>query len=332
MSAAEDGPSLGQHLGVAARRRPGPSLATGLAGAGGALVALGVVVLAGERWADTRRPGLSVLLAAAVVAAGLVGMMQPANHLRAAAAAAAGLAAPGLAFFLVAGDGVPSFRQFAVVSGVMLAAMYLVGPWRGHTFHLAILAVAGWLAAVALVDISPWSGLPRGDAFRSLSSVVTDAGAVSMVVGVVYLLAGWWLDREDLKGMATPLLGVGSAALLLGALVVGQSEGDVAGGVLAVASGAALCAVGAVTSRRGTTWAGLVAVALGVIALVDAAAGDESVVLGSVLLAAAGAALVGLAPRVGARLHPAAGSGSGQGGDGGVPSPEGEAAHRRFTL
>jgi len=133
-----------------------PSLDTGLAGIGGALAALAVVVVAAERWSKSGSTGASVAMTAVVLGLGMAGLARAAGpqEFRAAGAGAAGIAAPALAFYQVASGGSPSVRTFAFLAGVLLASLYLTGPWRGHPFHLSILAVAGWLFGMAMAKSS----------------------------------------------------------------------------------------------------------------------------------------------------------------------------------
>lgn len=287
-----------EHLGPLALHRPAPSLLTGLAGVGGALVAIAVIIVAGDHWAGEGSSGIAVVLTAAGLGGGVAALTRPLDaHLHAAAAATAGLLAPAFAFFLAAGDGFPSMRLVAVLAGALLAGLYLAGPWSGHTFHLALLVAAVWVFAVSLPD---FNFLGAGG-FRTLSDSLAAAGAVSCLVGGAYLAAGWWLDGEGLDGMATPFLGVAAVALGFGSFALGTDTHDVVGGLISAAAGAALCVVGARTRRRGTLWLGLVLVAGGVSGVIDGLV-DDPAVLAGLLLAAAGAGLALGAPELAARV------------------------------
>lgn len=280
-------------LGPLARRRPPPSLGRALAGAGGALVGAGAVTMAGERWAATGSSALAVPLAAAVLVAGVAAMVRAAPAPAVAGVAATGITAPALAFFVSAGGGVPSVREVALLAGILLAGLYFVGPWRGHTFHLTVLVAAGWLFGLSLADLGPGRDLVGG--FGTLSEAVAEAGVASLAVGGLYLAAGRWLHRAGLEGMATPFLGVACVALPVGALAIVHDGGEVAGGVVAAAVGASASAVGGLCGRRGTVWIGVGLAAAGAVAVVRDLAPDGAAVPG-LLVAAAGAGAVALAP------------------------------------
>ena len=279
-------------LGSLAARRPPVSLVTATAGVGGALAAAGAVAVAGERWAATGSGLLAVAVTGVVLAGGVAAMARAASPVAEAGVAAAGIAAPAVAFFVSAGGGLPAVREVALLAGVLLATLYLVGPGRGHTFHLTILAVAGWLFAVSLGDLGADALVSGVD---TVGDLLTGAGLASTVLGVGYLAAGRWLHAAGLEGMATPFLGVGCLALPAGALAAVRDSGEVGGGAIALAAGAGVAVVGARCGRRGTTWTGVAVAAAGAIALVSGIAPDDVAAAG-LLLSVIGAALVVLAP------------------------------------
>ncbi|MGH9179740.1 MAG: hypothetical protein ACRD0N_14445, partial [Acidimicrobiales bacterium] len=270
------------------------SLGRATAAVGGALAAAGVVLLAGDRWAETGGTGLAILLTLALLVASVVAMIRPElpASVQVAAVAASGLAAPALAFF-VTSDPVPSLRDLAIVSGMLLSVLYFVGPWRGHTFHLTILATAGWLFAISLADVD--AGPSFGGAFETLSDVITEAGVASMLLGAAYLGVGRWLHASGLEGLATPFLGVGCLALPLGTFVTVRDSSELAGGLVALAVGAFVALVGGRSARRGTTWIGVAVGAAGVLGVAEGLSPDRAAVAG-ILLAAAGAGVVFAAP------------------------------------
>ena len=302
-----------RRLGPLAAHRPEPSLARSVAGVGGALVAGGAIAVAGDRWASSGSSGVAVVLTTALLGAGLIALVRGTGAVRVAGVAASGLAAPTVAFFLNAGGGFPSVRGTAVLAAALLGGLYVVGPAPGHTFHLAILVVAGWLLALSLADVG--GGAASFGGFRTLGEVITDAGAASVAIGALYLGAGRWLDRQGLEGMATPFLAVGVLALPLGTLAVVRDAGDLGVGAAAVAVGAGIAFVGGGCRRRGTTWAGVAVVVGGLVGMARAMAPD-GVVVAALLVAAAGAGLVALAPLAGRTAGEPAGA-----GDDDQPSP-----------
>lgn len=296
------GPAVGlrRWLGPSAVERPPLSLPGGVAATGGALLALGVAAVGFDRWGSTGSRAAPVLLSAALLVAGAAGSALAPVALRPAGVAASGIVAPALAFFVAAGDRFPSLAAVAVVSGLLLAALYLAGPWRGHTFHLAILVVAGWLSALSLTDAGLGSAL-GGGRLGSVGSYLSGAGAVSAAVGAAYLAAGHWLDREGLRGVATPFVAVGAVALSLGTVAALRDAGSLLAGVLLAAAGAAAAAVGASGGRRATTWAGLAVVGAGIVAASDPGGGMGRA---SAVTALVGVVLVAAAPRLARRFPP----------------------------
>lgn len=280
-------------MGPQAAERPPPSFGSGLAGAGGALVAGAVTAVALDRWDGGA--GVPLVLTAAVLVASLAVLAgtRPAP-LASAAVAASGLVVPAAAFFgvaLVGGDDrFPSLRAVALVAGLLLAALYLVAPAPGHTFHLAVLAVAGWLLGIGLAGSSPAVSVYG---FGTVASVLSGAGVASVLVGLTELGAGVWLDRTGLRAMATPLLGVGSLALGVGAAVAWRDSGDLAAALAVVVTGGVIAAAGRVCRRRGPLWAGLGLVGAGVVGLA-VSVGPNGLAGRAGLVVAAGAGLVAL--------------------------------------
>ena len=288
------GPARLRTLGPRALRRPGASLGEAAAGVGGALAAAGTIVLAGDSWASTGSSAPGLLVTGALLVSTVAVLTRVEGPARAAAVAASGLAAPAVAFFANAGDGFPSLRATAAVAALLLAVLYLAGPWRGHTFHLAVLVAAGWLFALSLGDAALGGSFLGG--FGTLADAVAGAGVASMATGVVYLLAGGWLHAGGLEGMATPFLAVGAAALPIGTVAAVEPDG---------AAGAFLVVVGATTPpgrpwwrRRGTTWAGAAVCGAGVGA-VALAAGSDGVTVPALVAVGAGVVLVALSPAAG---------------------------------
>lgn len=301
MTLADRGPGGGvpgrlaawlETLGPLAAERPPPSLGQAAAAAGGGLVALAVLILGGDRWATNGHTAQGIVLTLGLLGGSVAAIVGARPPLSTAGVAAAGLAAPGLAFFLAAGEGFPSLRDVAVLGGILLAGLYFVGPWRGHTFHLALLVVAGWVLAITVGDL----GFDRSGQLRTVGDTLTSAGAASMVVGVVYLGLASWLHDEGLRGVATPFLAVAAVALPGGAVFVVRDADEILQSVVVVAAGAALAVVGGRCRRRGSTWIGVAVVAAGAVRVTDGV--TDSTAFGAVIVALAGVALVAGAPRL----------------------------------
>jgi hypothetical protein len=131
-----------------------------------------------------------------------------------------------------------------------------------------------------------------------LSDKAGEVGSVSLAFGVLYLAGAIFADRRKYYGIATPLVGVGLVAALVGAYAIGtDSEKAWLFGVLFALAGLGVAFVGSRNERRATTWigAGAVAIGVGIVCgdLADDSADTFSILalLGGVLLAAAGVLL-----------------------------------------
>ncbi|MGH9164060.1 MAG: hypothetical protein ACRDZW_00915, partial [Acidimicrobiales bacterium] len=239
-----------------------------------------------------------------VLALSLVGLRrrpddpQAERPVGAAAAAASGLVAPAVWFFVLAGDGVPSLETVAVLGGVTLAVLYLIGPTPGHGFHLATLAVSAWVLALALAVGGIGGDALFGGAAETLADSVTSAGVASIVLGLALLAVGWWLDRCRLAGAATPLLGVGTVATVAGLVLALRDAVPLLAAPVVLLGAAAVVAAGRPGCRRGQLWAGeVLAGAAGVVAT-DGLVAGRGVVTRAVVVAALGAVLVAAAALV----------------------------------
>lgn len=252
-----------------------------------------MAVVAYDAWAGGAPAALPPMLTAAVLVVSLVALGTTRAAVVPAAVAASGVIAPAVAFFTAAAGGeFPALRPVALLAGLLLAGLYVVGPDPGHSFHLTMLAASAWLAAVALTGSG---GLVlRGG---TLADAVATAGLASLAAGLAELAAGGWLDRAGLVGMATPLLGVGSVASTVGALVVWQEAGALTGAVVLFTTAAALAATALPTrtDRRGPLWAAAAAAAAGTVAFADALVPGRGLAPTALAVAAAGCMLVAVA-------------------------------------
>lgn len=261
----------------------------------GALAVAGV-----QRWFVLGALAGPRLATGAVLAVSLLVLASPVPPvLQRAAVAASGVVVLPFAFLVAAGDRFPSFTVVAVMGGGALAALYLLGPSAGHGFHLTVLAVAGWLAALSA------GGSGVGDVFfggfRNLDDLLADAGLASLAVGAAQLAVGWWLDRHRLVGMATPLFGVGTLAIGVGLFVTIGDVGDFPASVMVLAIAGAVIEAGWPGRRRGVLWAGLAGAGVGVILLARAVAPGDGILTITLVVAGLGAATVAVASAVAAR-------------------------------
>jgi hypothetical protein len=298
-------PALLDRLGERARRRAAPRLGIALAGAGSALVVVGMLVLSGyELGVDSelaggggsgRVPG--IVLSIGVVAFGYV--LLAANRtgpLAAAGVAASALATPAAVFFLTFDEGAPgtpvSVDAILLVSTGVWAFSYLAGPGRGHAFYLGSALIGLWYFVTEQVEPVLSESAFFGFALRSDGdSRLSTIGMVALLFGMAYLLAAWAADRRGFAGTATPLVAAGNLALASGVVALSPDLEAAGTGMVAIAFGIVLAAFGARTGRRLTTWLGAGGVFAGVALVLGDVIGDEARPLG-VCLMLAGVAVV----------------------------------------
>ncbi|HUF85056.1 MAG TPA: hypothetical protein VMQ81_10740 [Acidimicrobiia bacterium] len=139
---------LAGQVGWRGQRRVAPFLSHALGAGGGALVALGVLVLGFDYAEDDASGSLGAALCALLVVAALVAMTRVPAPARSACVAAAVIAAPGLWFFLITVESsAGSLTGFYVLSIGTLVTLFLVGPTRGRAVLLgvALLFLWGWV-------------------------------------------------------------------------------------------------------------------------------------------------------------------------------------------
>ena len=321
---------LADRAGWRGRRRVAPFLSHALGAGGGALVALGVLVLGFDYGEDDGSGTLGTALCLLLVVAALVVMTRVAAPVRSACVAAVVVAAPGFWFFAITVESASgSLTGFYVLSIVTLTTLFLIGPTRGRAILLgvALLFLWGWVTG-EFADVNKLGEIqtssapaPAGDGSRAAiggdedfedfddeefedfdfeeeeefpeSGAETDAGVVSLLIGALYLAATWVLDRRQLHGLATPFVAVGAIAAITGAIIVGIDAGEIGGGLLAVAVGGGLGWVAAQGShRRATTWIGALTATIGITVVVNEIADvDDSAVGFAILVIILGAAM-----------------------------------------
>lgn len=300
---------LAGQVGWRGRRRVAPFLSHALGAGGGALVALGVLVLGFDYAEDDASGTLGAALCALLVIAALIVMTRAPAPGRSACVAAVVIAAPGLWFFAITVESsTGSLTGFYLLSIITLTVLFLVGPTRGRAILLgvALLFLWGWItgefadtnklgeiqtsSAPAPADTGnagdgSRAGFGGGEDFEEFdedfefedeeefpeSGAETDAGIVSLLIGAAYLAATWLLDKRGLHGLATPFVAVGAVATITGAIIVGVDAGEVGGGLLAVAVGGGLGWVAAQGSsnRRASTWIGALTATIGITVVVN---------------------------------------------------------------
>ncbi|HET7489566.1 MAG TPA: hypothetical protein VFJ85_16685 [Acidimicrobiales bacterium] len=277
--------------------RPSGTVSRAAAGAGGLLLSLGSLGLIVQLAGPTNWRAIVGLGAAGLLAAGVV-LMSVSGHrpVSGAGAVMAAVAVPVLVIAAQTDDTLaspPSLKVTGLLCALLFAGLYAVGPWRGHTFHFALVAVAVWVLAMSFGNLPVPSFDSGFDGLASLDHTVTVAGTASLIVGIVYLGLGSWLHESGLAGMATPLVAIGDVAVPLGAAMLLRDQGDAVVGVGVMFAGAVVAAVGHFCGRRGSTWLGMALVAVTIPVIASKVVHTPAAEAG--LVAVAGAVLVGLA-------------------------------------
>ncbi len=304
-------------LGPDARVRPRPGLRTAMAGLGGAVLAVGVLVAAGgER---PSRGALTAVAAGLVAAAMVVRLFVGVEEAKAAAVGMVVVGIPTLATALTVDN-----NQGGFLTGLIAATLF-IGAWalpgfksRNLLLGLGAIALVGALGSLSAADNGDIARCDRflseGDfdsydsqcqfVYQDVDSSFLPAGLTDNLgtQGIIYLAGAgtllgltWWLDRRGYHGAATGLCAAGLAAALVGTILLGNEFGTQAGPILTLVVGMLICVVGTHGSRRSTTWWGAALAALGLISLVALQWDPQSnAAIGGVAIVS-GFALVGIA-------------------------------------
>ena len=333
-------PSFLDSLGDRAARRAEPRATIALAGAGCFLAVGGALVVAGDAGLPdgsgsfdfNRLPGIA--LGALLVLAGLLTLQQRSKGpLATAGAVATALGIPVLVGFLLVGGHDGRIDAVFGVATLAWTAAYLLGPTKGRPAFLGLALYGAWSTAMQVVGsglsfglaLTPvglfgsgqacysdsvtgvsrcdpsgfgsTGGLGSGSGFGSDFATV---GALSIGIGVAYLLLSRHFDRTGRRGMSTPFVAVGLLAFVEG---VGYLAIDLhlrAGGGLVIVAGLGLALFGGLVGRRFTTWLGAFGALVGT-ALVLLPDVDSATSAGFVLIAG-GLAIVAVAHVLAVRL------------------------------
>ncbi|MET0729006.1 MAG: hypothetical protein ABWZ76_11985 [Acidimicrobiales bacterium] len=298
-------------MGARSLRRAEPRTSIAVAGAGCALAVLGVLLVSGDTGAGddgdfNKWPG--VFFSVAVVAAGYFTMSRVRRGaLGTGGAVAAALGVPPLMFFLTVDlERFPPYSTegILVVSTVAWLVTYVMGPGRGRPVFLGAGLLGLWFSLMQLTeDVFElpylWFGVMASSFGASGEGIIesppdapdpSTLGLLSLVLGVVYLLACRALDDRGHHGTATPFALATLPTLLLGALFMADDLEQAGTGLLLVAIGLALAGHGATVWRRATTWVGGAATATGAAVFLIDMTDDPTV--GGMLFLAAGIGLV----------------------------------------
>lgn len=294
---ALSGANLRERFGWRADRRPEPGFGHVLGAGAGAFFVFATMSLVAEITDDNATvPGIlfsvALMVAAAVLGAHAVG------PIRSACITVFVLTTPALWFFVFSGNNGEATRGDAraiyLLSIAVYAVLFILLWSRGRGVLLAVLLIAFTIWVLFEVGGDHGGSIPFSDQVSSSSSssgsfsfdsgssgsgepvfVEKDQGntntateAVALSLGLIYLLAAWRLDRQNLRGLATPFIAVGAIAGIAGAISLGAEDSVLAGGLSAAAIGAIVGVIGGLGfQRRGTTWIGVIFIVGGLIAI-----------------------------------------------------------------
>jgi len=194
-----------------------------------------------------------------------------------------------------------------VLAAAAWLAAYLLSPGRRAALYLGVALLAVWL--VLLLQLAT-SALERytgeattfspfepsmGPGFNSggrsgfssaVSNTSTRAGAVSLVVGLIYLFLARRLDRKGGTRAATPFFAVAAVALTVAVLTLVEPWKTEGAAILGIVLGAVGIWLGTTASRRFTAWYGGFAVFTGTLALLAKVSHHNNKVAGVLVLLA----------------------------------------------
>jgi len=305
-------------LGPDAKERPRPGLRAAMAGLGGVIMAIGVLIaIVGDEPSRGKFIGVSLALMVAAWA------LRTFVKLEEAKAAAVGVAVVAIPTF--AGAVTINNDQGGFLTGLLAAVLFLAA-WALPGFKsrnlllglgaLALVAAFGTLSANDKADTAKCDQyLNEGDFDRfdaECQNYYDDVGGSGFLPvdvtdnlgtqGIVYLIGAgtflgltWWLDRRGYRGTATGLCAAGLTSAFVGTVLLANEFGDTTGPLLVVVVGLVICIVGSHGERRATTWLGAGLAAIGIVSLVAvqmepssaSSAGGVAIVAGLVLIAIA---------------------------------------------
>ena len=239
------------------------------AAAAAALITVGAFAIAVNWFADGDSAAPGVLTGLVLVACGygvmnwLGGVVRP-----------AGVSLVLLGIPIMVGFGLNGQLNQAWQVLLLLALLWGIA-YVAPISHGELSFLIGSLGATWALIVNRVAALADDDGVSSITPSFptpgeNDAAAyVSLAVGVVLLLAAYWLDRTGWAGTATGFISVGNLAFVIGvAGVLASFDGVVAPSLVVVVAGFAMTIVGAGSGRRFTAWLGAVGMAVGLIALI----------------------------------------------------------------
>jgi len=281
-------PWIVRTLGWRATRRPRPLLGTSLAGVGGALAALGLVVIGAAQATGPGGSGVpGAILCVVLLTGGLALLRYAPNPLRSAGTSAVAISIPMFwAFVLLVKSNPGDGDTVTLLSAICLGLLYLFGPARGRAVLLAVALVLGWSFVAGKTGSSGTIGTLQTES-RSFSSSGSSyyepttpsylgSALVSLLFGAAFFAALLRLDRNKLSGIATAFVVPAIGATAAGVILLGQEFGVVAGTMIGLGAGVGVAFVGARGQRRATAWFGAFGALVSVVGLVGYITKDAS--------------------------------------------------------
>jgi hypothetical protein len=275
-------------MGPEVKQRPEPEAGLALAGIGGAVLALGVLLLIVGDSEPTR--GKVVLFGILAFGAALaVRLLIPGErYLR---SAAIGTGAVGLAALVeaIVWDDTGTAWGSLLLGAAFIAAWALPG-FLGRPLFLGVGALAV-VVGIGQAVSDDEAGFTEAVPFSR--GVLGGQGAIFLVLAILLVGLVFLLDRRGYHGVGTALVipGLISTAIGIGDTVsrIGSETG---GTLLVIAAGVAISLVGGYGERRATTWIGAIVAAIGVVSFFFAISEPDSVSGGGTLMLLAGAVLI----------------------------------------
>ena len=277
-------------LGPDARLRPRPGMRVAMAGLGGAVVAVGILIAGAG---DDPSRGVIIGVSALIIVAAWV--LRTFIEIDEAKAAAVGMVVVGIPTFATATT--VSDNQGGFLTG-LLGAVLFIAAWalpgfksRNLLLGLGALTLVGAFGSLTSTDKSSiekcerylsegeydrfdaeCDGMFDGASTGFLPVELTDnlgtQGVVYLGGAAVFLGLTWWLDRRRYHGAATGLCAAGLVSAVVGTGLLANEFGSDTGPILVLIVGLLICAIGTHGSRRATTWWGAALAAIGMVALV----------------------------------------------------------------
>lgn len=176
---------LADRVGWRGERRVAPFLSHALGAGGGALVALGVLVLGFDYAEDDASGTLGAALCVLLVVAALIAMTRVPAPARSSCVAAVVIAAPGLWFFAITVESASgSLTGFYLISIVTLLTLFLIGPTRGRAILLgvALLFLWGWVTG-EFADVNKLGEIQTSSAPTPVDAGTTGDGTRAAIGG-----------------------------------------------------------------------------------------------------------------------------------------------------